>query len=129
MWRAVVGDAAVMRVVALPAINAPKAHRITLSPGGFQRLLEAIDGSFARDVAGQIIPVDATLEPNDAFYAAQGRFTLLNPCNEWTRRVLLAAGVPGGRWTPATQSFAAGLRRHGATHLQAGAGPGGGVQP
>lgn len=124
VWRAATGDAGVMRVVALPEIVAPHALRVTFTANGFDRLLAFIDASFRRDAAGRLRAVPASLEPNAAFNGATGRFHLFNPCNEWTRRALQAAGVAAGRWTPKTQALMLGLRRHGGLMVQMG-----GIQP
>lgn len=56
--------------------------------------------------------IDATLEghprreelpgygPNDAFYAARGRYSLFRTCNVWTAEALQAAGQPMAAWSP-----------------------------
>lgn len=112
VWRAVTGDTAVMRVVGLPEIDQRGLRSVVLSAEGFERLLDHVDASFVADPGGRPFAVDASLAPNDAFYVATGRFSLLNPCNEWTRRALLSAGVPAGRWTPTTHSLALALDRY-----------------
>ena len=43
----------------------------------------------------------------DTFYAARGRYTPANTCNQWTSDTLAAAGVRAGRWTP----FAGGVMK------------------
>jgi uncharacterized protein (TIGR02117 family) len=39
-------------------------------------------------------------EPNDAFYAAAGRYSLFRTCNIWTVEALQAAGLPMAPWMP-----------------------------
>ena len=112
VWKAATGDAAVMRVVGLPAIDASSLRRIALSSSGFERLLTRIASSFAVGPDGTPVKIDASIGPDDAFYAATGRFSLFHPCNEWTRKALRAAGVPAGRWTPTAHSLALALDRH-----------------
>ena len=43
----------------------------------------------------------------DVFYAARGRYSAANTCNQWTSDTLAAAGVRIGLWTP----FAGGVMR------------------
>lgn len=44
---------------------------------------------------------------NDLFYAATGRYSAVNTCNEWVGSLLRGAGVRVGRWTP----FSGGVMR------------------
>jgi hypothetical protein len=37
---------------------------------------------------------------NDAFFQANGHYSLLQTCNTWTGAGLRAAGVKVSRWTP-----------------------------
>lgn len=68
--------------------------RIELSPEGFGRLLDGIDGTFARDAAGRPEDVGPGLYGPSLFYRAIGKFSLFNVCNHWTARMLGLAGVP-----------------------------------
>ncbi len=36
----------------------------------------------------------------DVFFVANGRYTIFDTCNQWTGRVLRAAGAPVAPWTP-----------------------------
>ena len=74
--------------------------------------------SLATDAAGQtrlFAFIDASLDlvdgrprreelagygPNDAFYTAQGRYSLFRTCNIWSADALAAAGQPTGTWSP-----------------------------
>ena len=38
--------------------------------------------------------------PRDAFFAAEGKYTLLDTCNQWTGQALRAGGAPVAAWTP-----------------------------
>ena len=42
---------------------------------------------------------------NDIFYEANGGYSAILTCNEWTGRALRAAGVRTGLWTPLEQSI------------------------
>jgi uncharacterized protein (TIGR02117 family) len=44
--------------------------------------------------------VAAGYGPRDAFYAAEGKYTAFDTCNQWTGRALRAGGAPVAAWTP-----------------------------
>ena len=111
VWRAATGDAAVMRVVGLPEVRMDGIRRLSLDDKSFRRLLAFIVDTFEKR-GDDVVPVDASIGPDDAFFQAKGRFHLFNPCNEWTRKALVSAGVPAGRWTPTTFSLALALDSH-----------------
>lgn len=73
-----------------------EARPIRLSPEQYHRLSAAIRASFdpsdRRPIGGY--------GPADAFYPARGRYDLVRTCNWWTGRMLAAAGVRIGLWTP-----------------------------
>lgn len=56
-------------------------------------VIAGIAASFARDGARQATPLASGLYEDSRFYAARGRFHLLNNCNRWTARVLRRAGL------------------------------------
>jgi hypothetical protein len=43
--------------------------------------------------------------PDDIFYEANGGYSFILTCNEWTGRALRQAGVRTGLWTPLNQSI------------------------
>ena len=111
--RAATGDGAVMRLVGYgPLVNAAGLRRLRLSEAEFAALLDAVHASFDTEGGRPVHLEGASLQPGDAFFQARGRFDLLTPCNEWTRRMLNAAGVRTGRWTPMTWSLGRSLDRH-----------------
>ena len=79
-------------------------RRLILTPGQYRRLVRHVE---------RFVPEDPAPDPfggyggNDAFYAAPGRYTLGNTCNQWTSDALAAAGVRTGWWTP----FAGGVMK------------------
>lgn len=100
VWRAVAGDAAVMRIDVLGGL--PKDHglrRLVLNPAQLRILLDRV----AQD-RGAVLPVPG-YGATDRFYAAAGRFSALRTCNVWVGEVLREAGVPVGLWTPFTWSL------------------------
>lgn len=78
---------------------------IKLTPGQYRRLVAFIAPRFRRDAAGHTIPVRGRgYADDDAFYEANGGYSFVLTCNEWTGRALRAAGVRTGLWTPLSQS-------------------------
>lgn len=72
------------------------ARPIRLSADQYRRLAAAIRASFdpahPRPIQGY--------GPADVFYPAKGHYDALRTCNWWTGRMLAAAGVRIGLWTP-----------------------------
>lgn len=78
---------------------------LTLTPDEYRRLTRYVRERFRLDEAGRTIPVPGRgYGDNDAFYEAQGGYSAILTCNEWTGRALRAAGVRTGLWTPFEQS-------------------------
>ncbi len=106
-WTAATGDTSVIRVVGLPDLPpAENVSKVELTAEGFDRLLEAIAGTFDRDGDGKAkyLPEFSIGQP-DAFFSARGYFHLFNPCNQWTGEMLATGDVATGRWTPTTFSL------------------------
>ncbi len=97
--RAVTGDASVLRVEVWGPFDGADSLRLRLGSAQYTRLLAAIvataDGP-ALDGAG--------FSRTDAFYPARGRFDVLRTCNVWVGRMLRAAGLRFGVWTPTPQA-------------------------
>ncbi len=92
---AIGSDAVVLHVGHLPEpVGEPGVYPVMLTPDQYRRLVTAIRTSFAEGT-----PVHG-YGPSDAFYVARGRYSAVETCNSWTGRMLRAAGVPMGRWTP-----------------------------
>jgi uncharacterized protein (TIGR02117 family) len=84
------------------------AHQraITLTPDEYRRLASFISARFELDPAGRSIPVlGRGYGGHDMFYHANGGYSFVLTCNEWTGRALRAAGVRTGLWTPLEQSI------------------------
>ena len=78
---------------------------ITLTPDEYRRLVDYVRPRFQLDAQGRTIPVlGRGYNSNDAFYEANGGYSAIMTCNEWTGRALRAAGVRMGLWTPIEQS-------------------------
>ena len=93
------GNASVLHVVGLPA-PARQAFPISdivalrLSGEGFERLVAALETSFAKDAQSRPVHLGPGLYGPSLFYRAVGEFHLFNVCNHWTARLLDVAGVP-----------------------------------
>jgi uncharacterized protein (TIGR02117 family) len=80
-------------------------RRIRLTPAQYRRLVAFIRDRFRLDAGGRAIPVIGSgYGASDMFYEANGGFSLVLNCNEWTGRALRTAGVRMGLWTPFEQS-------------------------
>ena len=83
----------------------PMQRPIRLAPGQYRRLVAFIRERFKLGPDGRPIPVPGRgYGPYDAFYEANGGFSAILNCNEWTGRALRTAGVRMGLWTPLEQS-------------------------
>jgi uncharacterized protein (TIGR02117 family) len=69
--------------------------RLKLSDGGFERLIERLDATFARGRDGVMLPdLGPGLYGPSLFFRAVGNFYIANVCNHWVANLLDAAGVP-----------------------------------
>ena len=81
-------------------------HPIVLRPEEYRRLAGYIAARFQRGADGRTIPVlGRGYGPADMFYEANGGYSFVMTCNEWTGRALRHAGVMTGLWTPLEQSI------------------------
>lgn len=92
-------------VLHLEAVTIPtasrKTRRIELSAERYDRLAAFIERSFHRNGTGAVIMVpDAHYGGHDAFFEADGRYSILLTCNEWARHALSVAGVRVPAWSP-----------------------------
>ena len=68
--------------------------RVRLSDAGFQRMIRYIAASYARDPAGNLLPLGPGLYGVSQFYRSQETYHLFRTCNIWVARALDAAGCP-----------------------------------
>ena len=95
--RGIFGDRSVMRVDLAGAIPADLGLRsIAMTERQYRAFLAAIKDSFADTQPF----LTGTFTPTDAFYPAKGRFHILSTCNVWAGKMLRAAGIRFGIWTP-----------------------------
>ena len=84
----------------------PRQRPIRISHDQYRRLAGYIQRRFRLDAGGRPIPVlGRGYGAGDMFYEANGGYSLILTCNEWTGRALRQAGVRMGLWTPFEQSI------------------------
>ncbi len=76
-------------------------RKIMISKEQYTRLVEHIKASFQQDSAGDFLPIQTTANYNDtdAFYEANGRYSMLKTCNTWANTSLKASGQKACLWT------------------------------
>jgi uncharacterized protein (TIGR02117 family) len=67
---------------------------VHVSQPRLDRMHEAVEASFERDVAGDPIALGEGLYGNGRFYASRERFHGLRTCNVWAAQVLQHGGLP-----------------------------------
>jgi uncharacterized protein (TIGR02117 family) len=84
----------------------PDQRPIRISHEQYRRLAGFIQSRFHLDASGRPIPlIGRGYGPDDMFYEANGGYSFILTCNEWTGRALRQAGVRTGLWTPLNQSI------------------------
>ena len=79
---------------------------ITLSVAQYRRLADYIRRRFQLDSEGRPMPlIGRGYNDWDMFYEANGGYSFVLTCNEWTGRALRHAGIRTGLWTPLEQSI------------------------
>ncbi len=115
VFKALTVDAGVMHVALAGAIDPtdPAVRAIRVTEAEQERLIDAVLASFSRDAAGEPMPIDgAGYGDFDRFYEGEGWFNVLVGCNLWTARMLRAAGLTTGFWTPLPVLLTASLDLH-----------------
>lgn len=77
-------------------------RRIVISKEQYQRLVNYITSSFKKDNSGHFINIatKAVYGKNDAFYEANGSYSMLHTCNTWANEGLKECGQKCCLWTP-----------------------------
>lgn len=73
-----------------------------ISKEQYSRLIAYVTASFQKDNSGNFIPIktDANYSRTDAFYEANGSYSLTHTCNTWANNALKASGQKCCFWTP-----------------------------
>lgn len=72
-----------------------------ISKEQYQRLITYITNSFKKDASGNFIPIitDANYGKTDAFYEANGSYSIFKTCNSWANTGLKTCGQKCCLWT------------------------------
>ena len=73
-----------------------------ISKDQYNRLIAYITDSFQKDPSGNFLPIktDANYGKTDAFYEANGSYSLFHTCNTWANSGLKSCGQKCCFWTP-----------------------------
>ena len=76
--------------------------RIEISEAQYLRLINFLTASFKNDADGNFIAIetDANYSKTDAFYEANGSYSLVHTCNTWANDALKYSGQRCCLWTP-----------------------------
>ncbi len=70
-----------------------------VDPETYRRMAGFVSDSLRRN-EGRPLQVAAGYGSRDAFFAAEGRYTIIDTCNQWTGQALRLAGAPVAPWVP-----------------------------
>ncbi|EHR8834897.1 TIGR02117 family protein [Shigella flexneri] len=89
---------AVMHVVAFSAppeyyFSSSEVKPLTINNSQLDTLMLFLGRSFSRSNAGNLLPLKKGIYGDSQFYAANGRYGILNTCNKWTAKGLQSAGI------------------------------------
>jgi len=75
--------------------------KIVISENQYKRLIAHISNTFKKDSSGNFIPIvtDANYGSNDAFYEANGSYSIFKTCNTWVNTSLKEIGAKACLWT------------------------------
>jgi uncharacterized protein (TIGR02117 family) len=75
--------------------------KMMISKEQYSRLITYIQNSFQKDASGNflLIKTDANYGKTDAFYEANGSYSLFHTCNSWANSALKASGQKCAYWT------------------------------
>ena len=75
--------------------------KINLCPEQLQLLFNYINGSFRKNNANELFPIEVKgYSINDRFYEALKSFSLFRTCNVWTNNALKVAEIKTSVWSP-----------------------------
>jgi uncharacterized protein (TIGR02117 family) len=107
-------DRSVMHVERAGAIDRahPAVTPLAVDEEGYERLLQFIEESFARENGAPVPIPGVAYGQNDVFFEATGHFNAFAGCNTWTSAALRQAGLTTGWWNPLPVTLATSLRLH-----------------
>ncbi len=76
-------------------------------------MLDFLANSFANFNSGEPeLLIGKSIGNWDVFYEGKDGFNILNPCNTWTGKALIVAGIQADARTPTTQNLRLALNFH-----------------
>lgn len=77
-------------------------RKIHISKRQYKRLVSYINNTFQKNKEGHLLPIstNANYGNSDAFYEANGSYSLLHTCNTWANNGLKKCGQKACLWTP-----------------------------
>lgn len=100
------GDTTVQATWIGEASRLPGVRMVRVSRDRYQRMSAVVRARLTLNGQGQAqVHAGKGYGANDAFYAAQGRYSPWRTCNEWVADVLRAGGIAVPVWTPLPQSL------------------------
>ena len=77
-------------------------RKIMISNEQYSRLIKYISDSFQKDESGHFLNIKTTANygQTDAFYEANGSYSMLHTCNTWANNSLKSCGQKACLWTP-----------------------------
>ncbi len=82
-------------------VESETCKKIHISKEQYRRLIKFLSGSFQRDQNGKVMKIETSANhgDTDAFYEANGTFSLFNTCNSWANDGLKSSGQKACLWT------------------------------
>ncbi|WP_294735771.1 TIGR02117 family protein [uncultured Flavobacterium sp.] len=75
--------------------------KVSLSKEDYKKLVQYISSSFVYDASNKVQWIaNHSYGDYDAFYEANGKYSLFYTCNTWTNNALKAANQKAALWTP-----------------------------
>ncbi len=78
-----------------------RCHKMLISKEQYARLIDYVTNSFQHDAGGHFINIktSANYSQSDAFYEANGSYSLFHTCNTWANNALKKCGQKCCLWT------------------------------
>ena len=98
--KSVLWDETVVRAEYMPAPGSrPNCRPWRVDDQAYLRIVAYVRDSL-RLSQGRPVQVGSGYGDRDAFYVANGSYTIVDTCNQWTGRALRLGGAPVAPWTP-----------------------------
>ncbi|WP_119303566.1 TIGR02117 family protein [Dongia deserti] len=98
--KSVLWDETVLHVEYRPKPSATeKCRQWPMDAAAYGRIVDFVRGSL-RQSQGRPVQAAPGYGERDTFYVANGRYTIIETCNQWTARALRLGGAPVAPWTP-----------------------------